>query len=164
MSNTDALRLLHKVFDKLEERGPDAPGHNHSIPGIWDSDNRGKAGKRCEWCATWNEVRTLLAEKEAPPPSEPDETNSGHQAQALRGDEEPPGACRPNGLMFDAFGEPRVRYVRVSFDGAHCVMTPAEADAHMADAKANDDQSSYVLTDVYLSEREAEDLPEFDGF
>lgn len=66
--------------------------------------------------------------------------------------------------MLDAFGEPRTRYVRVSLDGNHCVMHPSEGDTYLEDAKHSDDRSNYVLADVFLSEREFEDLPEHDGF
>ena len=72
--------------------------------------------------------------------------------------------CQPNGLMFDAFGETRTRYVRVTLDGSHCVMHPSEGDTYLADAKASGDESAYTVADVYLSEREFDDLGEFDGF
>jgi hypothetical protein len=72
--------------------------------------------------------------------------------------------CQPDGLMFDALGEPRVRYVRVSLNGSHCVMHPSEGDRYVADAKGAGDESVYEVRDVYISEREFEDLPEFDGF
>ena len=69
-----------------------------------------------------------------------------------------------DGLMFDALGEPRTRYVRVSLDGSHCVMHPAEGDRYVHDAVEAGDESAYVVRDVYLSEREFDDLPEFDGW
>jgi hypothetical protein len=72
--------------------------------------------------------------------------------------------CLPNGVMFDALGEPRTRYVRVTLDSSHCIMRPSEGDTYLADAKENGDNSSYVLADVFLSEREFDDLPDFDGF
>mgnify|MGYP000473453094 CR=1 FL=1 len=72
--------------------------------------------------------------------------------------------CLPNGVMFDALGEPRTRYVRVSLNGSHCVMQPSEGDTYLKDARENGDDSAYVVADVYLSEREFEDLPEHDGF
>jgi hypothetical protein len=72
--------------------------------------------------------------------------------------------CQPNGLMFDAFGNPRVRYVRVTLDGSHCIMRPSEGDTYLADAKACGDRSDYKVADVYLSEREFESLPEHGGF
>lgn len=72
--------------------------------------------------------------------------------------------CQPNGLMFDAFGEPRERYVRVTLNGSHCVMHPSEGDTYIADARAAGDESHYEVHDVWLSEREFEDLPEFNGF
>jgi hypothetical protein len=67
-------------------------------------------------------------------------------------------------LMFDALGEPRTRYVRVSLDGNHCVMHPREGDAYLEEARQNGDDSPYVVADVYLSEREFNDLPEHEGF
>jgi hypothetical protein len=73
-------------------------------------------------------------------------------------------ACLPNGLMFDALGEPRTRYVRVSLAGSHCIMHPSEGDTYLQDARDAGDDSEYTVADVYLSEREFEDLPEHDGF
>lgn len=69
-----------------------------------------------------------------------------------------------NGLMFDAFGEPRTRYVRVSLAGNHCIMHPSEGDSYLQDARDCGDDSEYTVADVYLSEREFGDLPEHDGF
>lgn len=74
------------------------------------------------------------------------------------------GMCQPNGLMFDAFGEPRTRYVRVTLDGNHCVMHHSEGDRYLKDARDCGDESPYVVADVYLSEREFDDLPEHYGF
>lgn len=75
-------------------------------------------------------------------------------------------ACQINGLMFDALGEPRTRYVRVTLDGSHCVLDAREGDRYVADARAAGDDAAdrYVVRDVYLSEREFDALPEFDGF
>lgn len=70
----------------------------------------------------------------------------------------------PSGAMFDAFGDPRTRYVRITLDGSHCIMRPSEGDNYIDEARQSGDESSYVQSDVYLSEREADDLPEFDGF
>ena len=75
------------------------------------------------------------------------------------------GADGPPGLaMFVAFGDPRERYVRVTLDGSHCVMHRSEGDRYVQDARAAGDDSEYVVIDVYLSEREFDDLPEHDGF
>lgn len=71
------------------------------------------------------------------------------------------GACLPNGVLFDAFGRQRERYVRVTLDGAHLILHPSELEAWKADEE-NPDQFTY--SDVYLSEEEADALPEFDGF
>lgn len=76
----------------------------------------------------------------------------------------PEPVCQPNGLMFDALGEPRTRYVRVSLHGSHCVMHPSEGDTYLKDARENGDESPYVAADVWLSEREFDNLGEFDGF
>lgn len=38
-----------------------APGHAHSITGIWDSDNGPIAGKPCSWCIAWNAARKALS-------------------------------------------------------------------------------------------------------
>ncbi|KTC59088.1 hypothetical protein [Pseudomonas savastanoi] len=35
-------------------RPGDAPGHCHSVPGVWDKGNGEKAGKECAWCKVWN--------------------------------------------------------------------------------------------------------------
>ena len=72
--------------------------------------------------------------------------------------------CQTNGLMFDALGEPRTRHVRVTLDGSHCVMTPVDGDRYVQDARDAGDDSPYVVAEVWLSEREFEDLPEHDGF
>jgi len=74
--------------------------------------------------------------------------------------------CQPNGLMFDAFGAPRTRYVRVTLSGSHCVMHPSEGDCYVEEARnaGDPDWERYIVRDVWLSEREFEDLPEFDGF
>jgi hypothetical protein len=75
-----------------------------------------------------------------------------HQSEALW------NKCLPNGVPFDKEGNPRVRYVRVSYEGTSCVMTPAEAeDMTMGHA-------DYALSDVLLSEQEFEALPEFGGW
>jgi hypothetical protein len=74
--------------------------------------------------------------------------------------ENPTIKCPPRGVMFDAFGRPRVRYVRVSHDGTTCVVPPGDVAA-MVDSERPDD---YRTEDVYLSKEEFDALPEFDGF
>jgi hypothetical protein len=80
----------------------------------------------------------------------------------------PDQKCLPNGVMFDAFCNPRVRYVRVSYDGTHLILTPAEADEWKRDAEASaasvGQTDPHTYSDVYLSDVEADALPEFDGF
>ena len=74
--------------------------------------------------------------------------------------------CQPEGLKFDAFGEPRTRYVRVTLNRSQCVMRPSEGDCDIEEARnaGDPDWERYSVRDVWLSEREFEDLPEFDGF
>ena len=76
----------------------------------------------------------------------------------------PTDAVRFAGCMLDAFGEMRTRYVRVSLGNDHCVMHPNEGDCYLTDARDAGDDSIYVVTYVWLSEREFDDLPEHAGF
>ena len=62
-------------------------------------------------------------------------------------------------LRVDAFGNPRVRHVRVTVDGTSCICRPDEVSDW-----AGDDPSQSTLTDVWLSYEEVELLPEFEGF
>lgn len=71
------------------------------------------------------------------------------------------GACLPNGVMFDYLGNPRKRYTRVSLDGAHLILDDVQLAEHKANAT---DADEYTYSDVYLSQEEADALPEFDGF
>ena len=89
---------------------------------------------------------------------------SAHSAAAAEQMEEPDQKAQLDGLKFDALGEPRKRYVRVTLDGSHCVMDPIEGDRFLADARAGGDESHYEVRDVWLSEREFDDLPEHEGF
>ena len=52
----------------------------------------------------------------------------------------------------------------MTLNGSHCVMHPIEGDRYVQDARAAGDESEYSVRDVYLSEREFDDLAEFDGF
>lgn len=71
-----------------------------------------------------------------------------------------PGNCLPHGVLFDAFGNARVRYVRVIHDGTTCVVPPQDVES-LVDSERPDD---YRTADVYLSKEEFDGLPEFDGF
>lgn len=76
--------------------------------------------------------------------------------------------CQPDGLMFDAFDNPRVRYVRVSYDGSHMILSLPEVEAWKMEAEAAaasiGQTDPHTYSDVYLSKEEADALPEFDGF
>lgn len=73
-----------------------------------------------------------------------------------------PAASSPasHPAMFDAFGNPRKRYVRLTVDGSHCVDKPENLTDNIGDMAPGE----YTTADVFLSEREFNDLPEFDGF
>jgi hypothetical protein len=75
-------------------------------------------------------------------------------------DEWKPGMCLPNGVLFDWKGNTRVRYVRVTHDGTHCVVPPDDVQS-LVDSERPED---YQTQDVYLSKEEFDALPEFDGF
>ena len=55
------LEVFQLVITEIEHRGArsdgNAPGHGHSIPGVWDSDNGKLAGKPCAWCAVWKKAK-----------------------------------------------------------------------------------------------------------
>ena len=51
--------VVRELACKGEHRG-NAPGHAHSIPGVWDSDNGPIAGTPCSWCTAWKIARELL--------------------------------------------------------------------------------------------------------
>lgn len=62
----DLLRcVMNEMPNKWSRADGNAPGHGHSIPGIWDSDNGEKAGKECAWCKVWNAAKTELDAIEA---------------------------------------------------------------------------------------------------
>jgi hypothetical protein len=50
------LRAVQQHFD-VGHAWPhrDAPGHSHFKKGVWDD-----TGKKCEWCETWEQVRTCV--------------------------------------------------------------------------------------------------------
>ena len=104
------------------------------------------------WCSVRGDWLRAAVAALTPAPAQPEPPTYASQM------------CQPNGVMFDAFGEPRTRYVRVTLEGRHCVMHPSEGDTYLKDAKDCGDNSEYTVADVYLSEREFEELGEFDGF
>jgi hypothetical protein len=58
-------RLLEAVLREMphgRDRGDgNAPGHSHSVPGIWDRDNGSRAGTECAWCLTWASAKSAIA-------------------------------------------------------------------------------------------------------
>jgi hypothetical protein len=66
--------------------------------------------------------------------------------------------CLPDGVPFDKDGNPRKRYVRITYDGLTCVSEPQDVD------DMTEGDPDYKLEDVMLSEQEYEALPEFEGW
>lgn len=70
----EGLFLLQEIHDHYEEEmarwkpHPDGPGHCHSKPGHWDAD-----GRPCEWCATWNRLRSFIQQNDNHEAEEPKE-------------------------------------------------------------------------------------------
>lgn len=61
----EMLGVFNIVISEMEQRNVisngNAPGHAHSVPGVWDSDNGALAGKKCAWCATWAKAKEISA-------------------------------------------------------------------------------------------------------
>ncbi|RUR26810.1 hypothetical protein ELY33_17025 [Vreelandella andesensis] len=49
-----------------DSRNGNAPGHSHSVPGVWDYDNGALAGKKCGWCAVWQEAEKIAESRGKP--------------------------------------------------------------------------------------------------
>ncbi|WP_448693564.1 hypothetical protein [Pseudomonas rhizophila] len=47
---------------RYEDRNGNAPGHCHSIPGVWDQSNGAKSGTECGWCKVWNAAVAMSKE------------------------------------------------------------------------------------------------------
>lgn len=61
----DAERFREILSAVVRELGDDeddgnAPGHGHSVPGVWDSDNGAKAGTICAWCKAWSLAKAAI--------------------------------------------------------------------------------------------------------
>lgn len=69
--------------------------------------------------------------------------------------------CMPDGLPTDKDGNPRKRYVRITYDGSSCVCKPGEAKDIIGDSF---EPEKYKTEDVYLSDQEVAAMPEFDGW
>jgi|GEM_PF-3310547 len=53
--------VMREIPKRHLNRNGDAPGHSHSVPGIWDSDNGDKAGKPCAWCLVWKKANDAIS-------------------------------------------------------------------------------------------------------
>lgn len=71
----------------------------------------------------------------------------------------PPGACIDPAL-YPELTAPR-RFVRIEHFGSFCICSPENVGDWIADA---DDPSEYKITDVWMTQKEFDDLPEFKGF
>lgn len=57
--------VMREMAAKGQSKDGNAPGHSHTIPDIWDADNKpGLAGKPCAWCSLWNKATAALAKSE----------------------------------------------------------------------------------------------------
>lgn len=56
------LEAVLREIPHREGRRGNAPGHCHSVPGVWDEDNGALAGKECAWCKVWNEAVSAMQE------------------------------------------------------------------------------------------------------
>lgn len=58
----ELLEALEGIFAHLDD-DPGAPGHSHTVPGVWDNDvsNGERAGQPCDWCAHWERARAAIA-------------------------------------------------------------------------------------------------------
>lgn len=68
-----ARGLIHAVVREIPHLSHRAsngngPGHSHSRPGIWDSNNGEIAGKACSWCAIWRAAEKIARELEEATP------------------------------------------------------------------------------------------------
>ena len=55
---SDSVMALAKWVEQMgaTNSGPDAPGHSHTVPGVWDSDNGRLAGEECAYCTLWRQA------------------------------------------------------------------------------------------------------------
>lgn len=66
----------------------------------------------------------------------------------------------PDAKPFDKDGNMREAYVRITYDGTHCICKPSEVAA-MVPA---DDASAYQVADVLFSRQELDAMPDFNGW
>ena len=63
----EALRAIFAHFDN-QNGGVltgNAPGHGHTVPGVWDDDNsHALAGTKCQWCEVWANAKATIATAE----------------------------------------------------------------------------------------------------
>lgn len=58
----DVMACVVNEVPRHEGRNGNAPGHCHSIPGVWDQGNGAKSGTECGWCKVWNAAVAMSKE------------------------------------------------------------------------------------------------------
>lgn len=58
-------RLVEQLEPRHQRRDGNAPGHGHTIPGVWDKGNGELAGRKCVWCEVWQEALEVHAAAQA---------------------------------------------------------------------------------------------------
>jgi cell division protein FtsB len=58
----EVMACVVNEASRQTSRNGNAPGHCHSIPGVWDRDNGAKAGTECGWCKVWNAALDMSKE------------------------------------------------------------------------------------------------------
>ncbi|WP_368921345.1 hypothetical protein [Comamonas aquatica] len=58
-------RLVEQLKLRHHRSDGNAPGHGHTIPGVWDKGNGELAGQKCAWCEVWQEALEVHAAAQA---------------------------------------------------------------------------------------------------
>jgi hypothetical protein len=58
----EVMSCVVNEIPSYTHRDGNAPGHCHTIPGVWDRDNGAKAGTECGWCKVWNAAVAMSKE------------------------------------------------------------------------------------------------------
>jgi hypothetical protein len=61
----EVMSCVVNEIPRYTHRDGNAPGHCHTIPGIWDRDNGAKAGTECGWCKVWNAAVAMSKEAQS---------------------------------------------------------------------------------------------------
>lgn len=61
----EVMACVVSEVPRYKHRDGNAPGHCHTVPGIWDRNNGDKAGTECGWCKVWNAAVAMNEESKA---------------------------------------------------------------------------------------------------